>query len=81
MERNAVAPKRLAALFEEWMWLIGEDAANSVRAFCERSPEPRLSEFQEEIDRLRAAADAVRVICTDDVRTGAAGAGAGPWPM
>ncbi|GLI65190.1 hypothetical protein VaNZ11_008652 [Volvox africanus] len=70
MERNAVAPKRLGALFEEWMWLIGEEAASAVRAFCERQPEPRLAEFQAEIDRLRAAVDAVRVVCTDDVRTG-----------
>ncbi|KXZ48211.1 DHC-9 protein [Gonium pectorale] len=70
MERNAVAPKLLAAMFEDWMWLISEDAALAVRAFCERQPEPSLAEFQAEIDRLRAAADAVRVICTDDVRTG-----------
>ncbi|GFR45764.1 hypothetical protein Agub_g7181 [Astrephomene gubernaculifera] len=70
MERNSLAPKRLAAMFEEWMWLIGDEAAAAVRAFCERQPEPSLTEFQAEIDRLRAAADAVRVICTDDVRTG-----------
>lgn len=65
-----MAPKRLAALFDEWMWLLGEEAIATVRAFCERVPEPKLPEFQAEIDRLRAAADAVRVICTDDVRTG-----------
>ncbi|KAG2424721.1 hypothetical protein HXX76_014297 [Chlamydomonas incerta] len=34
-------------------------------------PEPSLAELRAEIDRLRAAAAAVRVICTDDVRTGA----------
>nr|8GLV_Kg Chain Kg, DHC_N2 domain-containing protein [Chlamydomonas reinhardtii] len=70
MERNSVAPKRLAALFDEWMWLIGEEAAAAARAFSERQPEPSLSELQAEIERLRAAAAAVRVVCTDDVRTG-----------
>ncbi|KAG2490029.1 hypothetical protein HYH03_011494 [Edaphochlamys debaryana] len=71
MERNSGAPKRLSALFDTWMWLIGEEASAAVRAFCERQPEPSLPEFQAEIDRLREAAQSVRVTCTDDVRTGA----------
>lgn len=70
MERNSVAPQKLAALFDDWMWLLDESAEAHVRTFCERQPEPSLADFQAEIDRLKSAAETVRLLCTDDVRTG-----------
>jgi hypothetical protein len=41
-----VAPRKLAALFEPWMWLLRDAAGAAVAAFCERQPEPSLEEFQ-----------------------------------
>lgn len=46
LERNCIAPQKLAALFDEWMWLLDESAEAHVRTFCERTPEPSLPDFQ-----------------------------------
>jgi hypothetical protein len=46
MEGNQAAPKALAALFHEWMWLVGEEAEAQVTFFGERSPEPSLDEYR-----------------------------------
>ena len=70
MESNQAAPRALAALFHEWMWLLGEEAEQFVAQFGERAPEPTLAEYQAEIDKMTNAAHTIRHLCTDDVRTG-----------
>jgi len=42
----------------------------AVDGFASRVPEPSLEEYQVEIDKLRHAAEAIRMMCTDDVRAG-----------
>jgi hypothetical protein len=70
MEGNAVAPRLLAGLFNEWMHLISEEAEVFIQGFGSREPEPSLDEYREEIKRLTNAAETIRMTCTDDVRTG-----------
>ncbi|KAF5833108.1 hypothetical protein DUNSADRAFT_10689 [Dunaliella salina] len=71
MAGSTEAPRALAAMFDEWMYLLGEEAENFVRTFGERPDEPpSLEEYQAEIDRLRHAAHTIELLCTDDVRTG-----------
>jgi len=71
MAGSTEAPRALAAMFDEWMYLLGEEAENFVRTFGERPDEPpSLEEYQAEIDRLRHAAHTIELLCTDNVRTG-----------
>ncbi|KAJ9530634.1 hypothetical protein QJQ45_014736, partial [Haematococcus lacustris] len=69
MEGNQVAPRALAALFNEWMYVIGEEAEQQVAAFAERVPEPSLTEYQAEVNRLRHAAHTINHLCANSVRT------------
>ncbi len=70
MEGAQVAPRKLAALFDEWMYLIGEEVEVFVRGFAERPAPPTLDEYQAEIDKLQHAAHTARNLCCDEVRTG-----------
>eukprot|EP00955_Chlamydomonas_euryale_P003201 34205-Chlamydomonas_euryale.AAC.1 len=70
MQANAAAPARLAALMQEWMWLLSDETDARVAAFAAAEPRPGLDEYRAELDRLGAAADAVRSACTNVVVTG-----------
>ncbi len=60
---------QLAALFGPHLAFVSMDAQGMARAFA--ASKPSLAQYAEEIARLRAAAAAIRTMCTDDVRTGA----------
>lgn len=73
MRANTSAPRRLATLFAAWMPLLRIDASAYAASFTATSPPPTLAQIAAEVDRLRAAADAIRSACSDDVRTGVGG--------
>lgn len=73
MEGGQVAPRKLADLFDPWMYLVTEELDARIRGLGEREPPPTLAEYQAEIDSLASAAAAVRGLCTNDVRTGVGG--------
>ncbi|KAG1665808.1 hypothetical protein FOA52_015301 [Chlamydomonas sp. UWO 241] len=70
MAANARAPQLLARLFEPWMWLASEETETRISEFSDLENAPSLDQYRAEIERLKAAAEAVCLLCTDTVRTG-----------
>jgi hypothetical protein len=77
---NRQAPQQLVALLEPFLHLLEVAPADHAERFAATAtttengnphPVPDLAKYAEEIDRLQQAAAAVRMACTDDVRTGA----------
>ena len=70
MEGNSVAPRKLATLFDGFMYLVAMDKAKTVKGFCAKEPPPDLEAFKAEIDKYYEAARDIRLMCTNVVRTG-----------
>jgi hypothetical protein len=76
---NRQAPQQLVALLEPFLHLLEVAPADYAERFATTAtttengnpqPVPDLAKYAEEIDRLQQAAAAVRMACTDNVRTG-----------
>eukprot|EP00951_Prasinocladus_malaysianus_P014692 scaffold111935_cov44-Prasinocladus_malaysianus.AAC.1 len=70
VEGNREAVDKLAALFDDYMYLATVDKEKLVREFGEADPPPDLERYDEEITKFLAAAREVRLMCTNVVRTG-----------
>eukprot|EP00878_Enallax_costatus_P013463 GHUV01014078.1.p1 GENE.GHUV01014078.1~~GHUV01014078.1.p1 ORF type:complete len:1340 (+),score=424.03 GHUV01014078.1:252-4271(+) len=73
LEANQAAPLELAALFEPYLYLLQLNPELYAYSFAEGAggkDAPDLTKFGAEIERLQQAAQAVRLLCTESVRTG-----------
>ncbi|GMH33280.1 hypothetical protein BSKO_01114 [Bryopsis sp. KO-2023] len=68
MEGNAVAPRKLADLFQKYTILLNTDTAAFVENFV--AQKPSLEDYAVAIGKHRSDAEAIRLLCTDDVATG-----------
>lgn len=73
LQANTAAPLQLAELFAPYMCLLQLDPVEHAQSFAAAAggvDSPDLERFGAEVERLQAAAQAVRLLCTDSVRAG-----------
>jgi hypothetical protein len=70
MQSNEAVPRKLAALFAPQLKVLQADADAHAAALMAREPALSLDDLRDEVQRLRGEARAVRLMCTNAVRTG-----------
>jgi len=65
---NCIAPRALAALFTDFLFLLRLDVAAHAAAFA--AEQPSLERYAEELERFRRAEAGVEATCSRSVRTG-----------
>lgn len=68
MEGNAIAPRKLAALFSHHALLLETDISGVVESF--KATNPNLEGYSNEVTKYRKQAEEIWSLCTDDVIAG-----------
>ena len=68
LQANTVAPKRLMALFDDYLYIMTMDVEQYLVEFL--AAKHPLEDYEEAIQKYRAAGEAIMGTCVDNVRTG-----------